>query len=414
MPVLENYSARDYNGAPQVWTILQDRRGIMYFGNSGGDILEYDGVSWRKIFTNSSVVRSLALDDSGRVWVGGNAKFGFLEPDATGALQFVSLLDKIPPKDRGFTDAWQTLVTPQGVFFRSYERLFRWDGKRMQVWVPAATARFQALSAVHGHIYTSQSGIGLEEIVGDELRSLPGGDAYKDSIKLFLHPYDEGHILVSARDGGLTLYDGQKVVPFPTQADDYLKTHKLYTSILLPDGDICITTLNGGAVILAHDGKLRQIIDRSSGLEDAETLSAYSDREGTLWLGLGGGVARVEINSPISIVLRSSALEAIRFQGSIYASSVDSNADSRIVFDSKTGRPAPVSLHGPNQGWNMVAFTQTASISATPMAWARCAGTATPGSTRAGCQTWFTKPGFWPKTGKEPFGQAAAAARYFA
>ena len=86
------------------------------------------------------------------------------------------------------------------------------------------------------------------------MRNLPGGDAYQRSIKLFLHPYDDNRILVSARDQLLTLYDGQKVVPFPTQADDYLKTHKVYTTALLPDGSICVTTLNGGAVILATTG----------------------------------------------------------------------------------------------------------------------------------------------------------------
>ena len=271
MPVLQNYSARDYNGGPQVWAILQDRRGVMYFGNSSGDLLEYDGVTWRKIFTGSSVVRSLALDESGRIWVGAGAKFGYLTPDASGALQFVSLLDKVPPENRGFTDVWQTLATPQGVFFRSYEQLFRWDGKRMQVWTPSGKNRFQAIANIRGHILTSQSGIGLQEIVGDELRNLPGGDAYQNSGKLFLHPFDDNRILVSARDELLTLYDGQKVVPFPTQADDYLKTHKVYTTALLPDGSICITTLNGGAVILAHDGRIREIIDKTSGLLDSGT-----------------------------------------------------------------------------------------------------------------------------------------------
>ncbi|MGA7243101.1 MAG: GAF domain-containing protein [Terracidiphilus sp.] len=356
MPVLQNYSARDYNGGPQVWAIQQDRRGLMYFGNSSGDLLEYDGVTWRKIFTGSSVVRSLGLDESGRIWVGAGAKFGYLTPDATGALQFVSLLDKVPTEDRGFTDVWQTLATPQGVFFRSYEELFRWDGSRMQVWTPSGNNRFQAIANIRGHILTSQSGIGLQEIVGDELHTLPGGEAYKDSIKLFLHPYDDNRILVSSRDQLLTLYDGQKVVPFPTQADDYLKVHKVYTTALLPDGSICITTLNGGAVILAHDGGIREIIDKTSGLLDSETVSAYSDREGTLWLGMGSGVARVEVNSPISIILRSSALNIIRFQGSIYASSVASNAIARVVFDPKTGRPSSVPIPGPNQGWNMLDF----------------------------------------------------------
>ena len=112
---------------------------------------------------------------------------------------------KFRTENRGFTDVWQTLATPQGVFFRSYEQLFRWDGSRMQVWTPSGNNRFQAIANIRGHILTSQSGIGLQEIVGDELRSLPGGEAYKDSIKLFLHPYDDNRILVSSRDQLLTL-----------------------------------------------------------------------------------------------------------------------------------------------------------------------------------------------------------------
>jgi signal transduction histidine kinase/CheY-like chemotaxis protein len=360
MPVLRNFTAREYNGTIQVWTILQDKRGVMYFGNSGGDLMEYDGATWRKIFTGSNVVRSLAIDDSGKIWVGANASFGYLEPDGDGSLKFISLVDQIPADMRGFTDIWQTLVTPQGVFFRAYEKMFRWDGKRMQVWTQPGNARFQAIAMVRGHLYSAQTGIGLQEVVGDELRPAPGGDAYAHSLKLFLHPYDDGRILISSREQLMTLYDGQKVVPFPTQADDYLKSHKIYTSTLLPDGGICITTLNGGAVILAHDGTLRHIIDEAAGLLDNGALSAFADREGTLWLGLGGGISRVEINSPVSIVQRDGALETIRFQGSIYASSVGSTALTRIVFDPKTGRPTSVPLHGPTQGWTMVDFKDPA------------------------------------------------------
>ena len=356
-PVLENFSPRDYNSSGQIWTILQDRRGVMYFGNSGGTILEYDGVTWRKIFMPSSVTRSLAMDEAGKIWVGISENFGYLEVDASGTQHFVSLLDKVPVEDRKFTDVWQTLVTPQGVFFRSYDRLFRWDGKRMQVWSPQPQSRFQALSAVRGHIYTDQNGIGLQEIVGDELRNLPGGDAYKNAGKLFLHPYDETHILISQREQLLTLYDGQKVTPFPTQADEYLQKSKLYTSTVLADGSFCITTLNGGAVILGHDGKLRQIIDEAAGLLGSNTLSAYQDREGALWLGLDAGVARVEIDSPISIFSRIGVLDEARFKGTIYTSSGGGGAAvQRMISDTQTGRPSFVPLHGATQGFALLVF----------------------------------------------------------
>jgi len=363
MPVLENYGTKEVGLYPETWAILQDHRGVMYFGISGGAILEYDGVTWRKIFTPASVVRSLALDDSGRIWVGANADFGFLEPDATGAMHFVSVLDKVPEDKRAFTSVWQTLVTPQGVFFRAYEMLFRWDGKSMKAWSPTLPkGRFQAISAVQGRIYTAQTGIGLQEIVGDELRNAPGG-VYKDGTKLFLHPYDEGRMLVSERDQLLTLYDGQKVTPFPTQADDYLKAHHIYTSIVLADGNICLTTLTGGAVILSHDGKLIQIVDQGAGLASSNFLFAYQDREGVLWGGSDAGISRVEINSPISIFLRDGAYDAVRFQGSLYASSVGSAAVARIAADQQTGRPTAVPFRGPNQGWNLMVFKDRAGKS---------------------------------------------------
>ena len=357
MPVLESHSHSEFNGFGQVWTILQDHRGLMYFGVSGGDVLEYDGVSWRKIDTGMEIARSLAIDESGKIWVGGNGGFGYLEPDAAGTLHYASLLDKVPENDRGFTDVWQTLVTPKGIFFRSFEKLFRWQGETIHVWRPASGSRFQALSAVRGHIYTDQNGAGLQEIVGDDLRVVPGGEAYRDSSKLFLLPYDDNHLLVSQRDGLLSLYDGQKVTPFPTKADDYLKKHKLYTSILLKDGSICVTTLTGGDVILGHDGTLRQVIGVADGLLDPDALSSFQDRDGALWIGTTEGISRVEIASPISLFSRTGALESVRFQGSVYlANGGGSVPVQKLVFDRETNRPSLFGIGGATQGFNLIVF----------------------------------------------------------
>jgi len=334
--VLRNYAPKEYGADPQVWSVLQDRRGVLFFGVDN-NVLEYDGVTWRKIPVPSSVIRSLAMDATGKIWVGANANFGYLEPDANGNLQYVSLVDKIPQEHRSFNDVWQVLITPQGIFFRSYERLFRWDGQRMHVWA-ANTLLFQALSEVRGRIYTSQNGVGLQEIVGDELRALPGGAAYKDSRKLFLHPYDDRRILVSARNETLTLYDGEKATPFPSQADSYLQKNELYTSTPLHDGGFCLTTLRGGAVILEHDGRLRRIIDKDAGLQGDSILAAYSDREGALWLGLGRGITRVEVNSPISIFSRVTPQAVARHKGSLYvADAASGTALLRLVQNGRTG-----------------------------------------------------------------------------
>jgi signal transduction histidine kinase/DNA-binding response OmpR family regulator len=357
VPVFQSHSFKEFKGFGQVWTIAQDKRGIMYFGNSGGDLLEYDGSTWRKISTNMTVVRSLAMDDSGKVWVGGNGSFGYLAPDAKGTTQYMPIVEKIDPKDRNFTDVWQIAITPQGNYFRAYGELLRWDGKTMHAWHADGAATFQALIRIGDHIYTAQTGIGLEEVVGDELRPVPGGEAWRASRKLFLYPYDNGRILVTARGELLSLYDGQKRIPFPTGADDYFKQHPVYSSSMLADGSICIATLDGGAVILEHDGRLRQIIGKEDGLLDDGVLSSFMDRDGALWLGTGFGITRVEIGSPLSVFTTYPIENAIRFGGSIYiASATGTDSIARLVPDPLTKRPSFVKIPGTTQAFRMQSF----------------------------------------------------------
>ena len=140
IPVFLHYTSDQYNAGPQNWGITQAPRGIMYFGNTRG-VLEFDGSSWRTIpMKNGLLGRSLALGDDGQVYVGGRGDFGVLQPDPNGALQFHSLLDRLPPQDRNqFADVWRTLATPQGIYFSSYARLFRLnkDGA-IHTWRPAA------------------------------------------------------------------------------------------------------------------------------------------------------------------------------------------------------------------------------------------------------------------------------------
>ena len=46
-PFIQQYLPKDYEGSAQNWCITQDKRGVMYVGNTGG-LMEFDGVNWRK------------------------------------------------------------------------------------------------------------------------------------------------------------------------------------------------------------------------------------------------------------------------------------------------------------------------------------------------------------------------------
>ncbi len=124
-PFLTCYTSKEYGATSQNWVFAQDNRGVLYVGNSLG-VLEYDGASWRLIQTpNKGLVRALASDEHGRIYVGTTADFGYLAPNAAGQMQYVSLIEHVKPDDRVFNDVWTAYVTPQGVYFQSRERLFR-------------------------------------------------------------------------------------------------------------------------------------------------------------------------------------------------------------------------------------------------------------------------------------------------
>ena len=68
--LIRNYPPEAYDAGAQNWALLQDARGVIYVGSTSA-LLEYDGVTWRKIVTPTrTTIRSLAADAAGRIYVG--------------------------------------------------------------------------------------------------------------------------------------------------------------------------------------------------------------------------------------------------------------------------------------------------------------------------------------------------------
>lgn len=75
---IRNYTSKDYHLVPQNLAIVQDKRGLLYFGNNSG-ILEYDGRNWDTILTpKEAPVHSLAISSNGTIFVGGTGEIGIM------------------------------------------------------------------------------------------------------------------------------------------------------------------------------------------------------------------------------------------------------------------------------------------------------------------------------------------------
>ena len=320
-PFIRNYTPKEYGAMPQNWAVIQDRRGVMYFGNWNG-VLEYDGSTWRLISTpNKSGVRSFAMDANGRIYVGAVGDLGYLAPDSLGQLHFVSLLDHVEQAGRGFNEVWYTYASAQGVYFGTDKMLLRWDGERMRGW--KASTLFSRLFMVRDRVFLRQWQVGLLEMIGDSLQLVAHGEKFSEERIYIILPYDEQRLLIGTREMGLFLHDGHTLQPFATPLQNFLQENLLFQGAVLPNQTFALATSRAGVVIMDKAGRGVQLFNRATGMQDESVNYAYVAQDNSLWLALGHGITRIETVSPFSFYgasngIRDCVAAIARHRGQIY------------------------------------------------------------------------------------------------
>ncbi|MGD2090817.1 MAG: response regulator [Candidatus Aminicenantes bacterium] len=263
----------------------------------------YDGAYWRNISIPNHTVRSLAMDDQGTIYVGGNNEIGYLAPTAKASLQYVSLLAYIKENQRNFGNVWKAHSTGKMIYFRTSRYLFGWNpvSREMRVWEPEDI--LVGSFVCNGNVYIFQRNVGLMQMVNDSPNLVPGGETFSKKWITVMAPYDSQRILIGTFSQGMYLYDGAAASPFPTAADEFLKSQKLYsgTGLALSPGDFSLGTLQGGMVIIDSRGRLKHLFNKAYGLQDQNVKFIWEDHGGNLWLALNNGITKIEYTLPISL-----------------------------------------------------------------------------------------------------------------
>jgi signal transduction histidine kinase/DNA-binding response OmpR family regulator len=309
--IIKNYTRKNYGIFlhPQNWWIIQDRRGIIYVANHAA-LLEYDGVTWRLIKVLNWTVRSLTLDETGRLYIGGNNEIGYLAPDDKGNLNYVSLMDHVPKEKRNFSSVWRCHEARGNIYFLTSKLLLRWNpgSKQLKTW--ESDSKFISSFVYNGMFCLQVEGLGILRMVNDSLELLPGTQAFARQKIYFAVPYDPPFpgrnppgLLLGTRENGLFLYGGSKVLPFSSEAVDYLSQNNISHGIPLSSspGDFALGTHKGGLVIFDSAGRLKRIFNKANGLLSDNVKYVYEDRQGNLWLALDKGIARIESATPFSV-----------------------------------------------------------------------------------------------------------------
>ena len=319
LPVVMNYTTDKTGASTHSWDIIQDQKGVIYFANDAG-VLKFNGEGWQLFpVSNGSIVRSLATDNQGRIYVGAYTEIGMLEPDSLGEFKYHKLNHIIPEKYRRFDDVWKIYSTDYGIIFQSFEYLFILKDDSLRVIEPKS--RFGFSYYIDKKLYIVEKDEGLKVFDNGVLRLVSDDPLFNEDEIRFILPWKNEKLLIGSFSGGIYVLEGNKVRPWNTELNDVAIDKKLYTGIRLDD-QILIGTIYDGIFICDYDGRIIQHINRSTGLQNNTILSAFRDSQNNLWLGLDNGIDYLKISLPVSFLNYNIGIEtvyaSIIFQNRLY------------------------------------------------------------------------------------------------
>jgi ligand-binding sensor domain-containing protein len=325
---IKYYSPREYGKGREATNnaCIQDKTGVLYFGNAGG-LLKYNGVSWSFIpVKNQSVwVQSLAVSDDNIVYVGAQGEFGYLAPDASGKLNYVSLSDNLMDNQTAFSDIIRVWAWKNNVVFQSQEAIFLYSDKKLTALYPETS--FYVSSLVNDELYVRQRGIGIMKLSGNNLVLVKGSEYLKDiGVFSILESSDPEKYTIVTRVDGFWSVNKETFAGSAIETEDSIifRQSEIYGAIKLDDGRIAINTLLNGIIITDETFKIHSFLNKENGLKVNGVNSLIQDYQGNIWAALENGIAQIFYYSPLSIFGPESGISGnvraiIRYNGNLFA-----------------------------------------------------------------------------------------------
>ncbi|MEX1189538.1 MAG: triple tyrosine motif-containing protein [Bacteroidia bacterium] len=316
IPDITSYPRTAYKAGTQNWSILQDGRGVMYFGNNKG-LLEFDGTNWLNYaLPNRTIVRSFAQTSDSLLFVGAQNEFGIIHFSSKHGSSYESLVELIPEEYRGFEDVWQTFIVGNSVYFCTEKMIFLYKDKVIRTILPKS-GRFENFFNLKNQLIIQEKDLGLYTLSDDQLKLYNDDDQILGQRIIALLPYTNGNVMMISSSAGMFINNGMELSKFDCEASNFIKANQAYCAIRMHDGTSAIGCAQNGLILIDSDGKIIQELNKQSGLQNNTVLSLYQDAQRNLWLGLDNGIDHVLINSPFSIIGSESNIE-----GTGYASEV--------------------------------------------------------------------------------------------
>jgi ligand-binding sensor domain-containing protein/serine phosphatase RsbU (regulator of sigma subunit) len=319
-----------------IYSMLEDRKGNLWFGSNGGGVSRYDGTNFMHYTVeeglNNNYVVSMLEDQNGDLWFGtngggvckydGKSFFHFLHSsglpshyifsiieDQNGDIWFGSYGGGVSKYDG---DSFTHYTVKEGLSSNAVRSLM--EDKQGNIWIGTWGAGLNKFDGSSFTQFKQEDGLSsnyilsaIEDRDGNLWFGTWGGGAVKYNGTSFTHYNDKiglgsdivmamledqsGNIWFCTNDRGMTKFDGQYFTYF-TEKEGLTNN---YVASILEDqsGNLWFGT-NGGGVNLFNGNSFTHFTDRV-GLTRNTIFSILEDQNENLWFGAyGGGVNKYE------------------------------------------------------------------------------------------------------------------------
>ncbi|MEO7175049.1 MAG: hypothetical protein ABIV51_04345 [Saprospiraceae bacterium] len=295
IPPLRHFTPEDYKGQYQNWMLSASQDGRLFAANSAG-MMYYDGLNWfLHPLPNKQVVRSILYQSPDRVFTGAYAEFGYWAINNEHHWQFNSLSELVRDSIFEEEEIWHITRQDSLIWFQSFSRIYRFDGKRIDRFLPPGNIMF--VEPYAGKLLVPVIGKGLYQLdKKGQFSAFPHGEIFINDRIVGLSSI-KGNLWVSTEKRGIFIWDGKDWKAWNSPANEELKAHTLNKALFTEQGPAYLGTIDAGVLSTDLRGEMFQWINKQDGLQNNTVLSICTSSAGHVWLGLDEGIDAI-INSP--------------------------------------------------------------------------------------------------------------------
>lgn len=315
IPPIQNFPKKAYQAGTQNWDAAQDSRGVLFFANNEG-LLQFDGSRWQcHPVANKTVVRSVAIDEKGRIFVGAQSELGYFFPDLNGVLRYHSLVGLLPAERQNFEDVWDIAAVGESVFFRTNRTVFQFVGNQIRIHEPGGD--LTAMFATRVGLLVQKDLTEMLVFENGGFRLLFQSPQLASELTGAMRWQGDTLLFSSLKDGLFALVAGQ-FSRWRTAHDALFQAKRIYAATALPNGHLALGTSLDGFVQLDDKRRIFRHLTQKNGLQNNNVLHTFADRAGNLWLGLDNGIDCVQLPSPFTSVIPDADLKGTGYAAAVF------------------------------------------------------------------------------------------------